>query len=232
MKYVLKVLQSLRLSIAPQTAIQSSEVANLSGQTFAQIVPKCLQTKLLLVVPLAIAIIIPLNSFPALACGQTVKQNATGNINNAELAIIADIKRAYTALALNSANPSEIATGFGTVTKVSPENDQKVKPFNPALQSVNVITSDAAPNHAAYIIELILKSQAPVSIAALQREFGDYIESPTLHPNGTFMIAFILYPTEIKSRNTTVVVKYKYTPRGINFAKIVNISIIMFPSRS
>ncbi len=226
MKHILKVLESLVLSIAPQPIIQGSEVTNLSGY-FAQIVPKCLQKKLLRVVPLAIAIIIPLNSFPALACRQTVKQNVTGNMNNADLAIIADIKRAYIALVLNSTNPSKIAAEFGTVTNISPENDQKVKPFNPDLQLVRVTTSGSAPSYVAHTVELIPKPQTPVSIAALQREFGDYIEVPTLHPNGTFMIAFILYPTEIKPKNTTVVVRYKYTPKGINFARIVNISIMI-----
>ncbi len=240
MKHILKVLANLKSSIAEQPvrqlAIRGSEVTDLSGQTFAQIVPKCLQTKLLRVVPLAIVIIIPLSSFPALACRQTVKQNVTGNISNAELAIIADIKKAYIGLALNSANPSKVAAELGTVTKVSPKNDQEVKPFNPALQSVQITTDSSSASYPIYSIELIAKPRMQLSTVALKREFGDYVEPPTLsfNFNGTSssektVLTYIFYPEKIKPNYIAIAVNYDATPRRANFGTVIKITVITDP---
>jgi hypothetical protein len=155
------------------------------------------------------------------ACTPIIKKSVNANMNSSEIAIIADIKMAYTLLASQLDNPSAVANKFGPIIADYPEESKDVKPFNIDLELVRIHTKTSIPQ-----IDLRLKPQRRIFIAALQKEFGEYIDSPNLHPDSPKTLVFSIYPKEIVPNFFSIAVDYFPGKKGIIDANIVSISVI------
>lgn len=147
---------------------------------------------------------------PIEACDKKIKEKTTINImNNSETRMIQDIKNAYEALS-KSNDPFVIAKVFGNMMMFVEVGYYELKPFNPDLELIRILTEKESPSlpHTAYGIDLVPKKDTKVLVSSLQKHFGEYLEIPITGYNPTKIIAFIVSPVGKTSESFLIYVDY------------------------